>query len=52
MGKGKGSYQIISGYVDYYATWVARGKIIYEIANARPEIAKRALKVMVILIYR
>jgi large subunit ribosomal protein L16 len=38
MGKGKGS-------VDYFATWVAAGRVVFEVKGARPEIAEKALKV-------
>ncbi|KAJ2999690.1 mitochondrial ribosomal large subunit component [Globomyces sp. JEL0801] len=36
MGKGKGS-------VEYFATWLAEGRVVLEIQGARPELAQRAL---------
>ncbi|KAJ3301405.1 hypothetical protein HDV03_000874 [Kappamyces sp. JEL0829] len=38
MGKGK-------GYVDYYATWLAEGRMIFEVKDCRPELAIKALKI-------
>jgi large subunit ribosomal protein L16 len=37
MGKGKGS-------VEYFATWVRPGRVLFEIKNARKEVALKALK--------
>lgn len=38
MGKGKGA-------VDYFATWMAQGRIVMEISGARRELAHKALQV-------
>jgi ribosomal protein L16 len=38
MGKGKGS-------VDYFATWLAEGRVVFEVNGCRPEVAQKALKV-------
>lgn len=36
---------LTAGAVDYYATWLAAGRVLFEIKGARPEVAQRALKV-------
>jgi ribosomal protein L16 len=38
MGKGKGS-------VDYFALWVSKGKMVFEVKSSRKELAQKALKV-------
>ena len=38
MGKGKGA-------VDYFASWVPKGRIVFEVGNCTKEVATRALKV-------
>ncbi|TPX38000.1 hypothetical protein SmJEL517_g00422 [Synchytrium microbalum] len=38
MGKGK-------GMVDYFATWVAHGKMLFEVKGVREDVAKEAFRV-------
>ncbi|KAI9012952.1 ribosomal protein L10e/L16, partial [Gaertneriomyces semiglobifer] len=38
MGKGKGA-------VDYFATWVAAGRVVIEVKGVRKELAEKALRV-------
>ncbi|KND01065.1 ribosomal protein L16 [Spizellomyces punctatus DAOM BR117] len=38
MGKGKGA-------VDYFATWVAEGRVVLEVKGVRKEVADKALRV-------
>ena len=37
MGKGKGA-------VDYFASWVSRGRVVFEVGKCREEVAVKALK--------
>ena len=60
MGKGKGEFwasvnvssisyfnskKHVIGYVDFYATWLAEGRMVFEVKGTRPELAIKALKV-------
>ncbi|KAJ3251161.1 hypothetical protein HK103_002606 [Boothiomyces macroporosus] len=38
MGKGKGP-------VDYFAQWIAEGRVLFEVKGARPELAEKALDI-------
>ena len=42
MGKGKGA-------VDYFASWVPKGRVVFEVANCREEVALKALKVLLLI---